>query len=270
MVAFFSSLDIKEHMNSLIPVSDPSPGAVWLQRTAIALFKAGMSSVPFAALAWDIASASLELLNEHAAKVFLDELAERVGKLEGSPELTPAAHTAAQQALLSISQDGNEEFARDLARCVEAIQASDEDPRLLMQMAASMAMMQSRHRLYLGAIWRMQFKQLSPREQQVLAEVRQFPAGTFPTPGTIEEPEHYDVMSFVNNLLDRHYPSIDVTADLIFMQSRGWITVPSVRLVTSEPEPWKECPTRLTQLGQTVLESLSDDPALVPSYSDLK
>ena len=56
-------------------------GAVLGQRIASAVVRAGIASIPFASLAWDAVTATLEFVNDREAEVFLDELAKRRTKI---------------------------------------------------------------------------------------------------------------------------------------------------------------------------------------------
>jgi hypothetical protein len=242
----------------------PTAGAILVQRISVAAVRAGISSIPFAALAWDVVAASLDFVNGRAADSFLDELGARVEKMElANGGLSGPARIAAHEALQRLMYEESEDYARDLAGALAAIEESDEDPRFLAQVAAALGQMSSRYRVYLGVISRFQSHKPTEKEVALVGEVGPFPTGTF------GDTDNYDVLFSLEYVLSKHYPSASISTDLAALKGIGLITVPSVRLVGREPEPWKLIPVRLTNFGESVLSAFTDDPNCVPVYSDL-
>ena len=249
-------------MSNLLVV--PTPGAIVTQRLALAVVKAGLSGIPFASLVWDVTAATLDFVNSREAQVFLDELGERVARLElENGKLGRPAQNAAHESLQRLMFESSEDYARELAGAVAAIEDSNEDPRLLGQVAAAIGKMNSRFRVYLGVIHRFENERHTAREIQIVEEVQPFPLGT------LDETESYDVLHALECVLQKHHPSLSVSADLGALEGLGLLTLPKVRLVTPEPEPWKIIPVRLTDLGHTVLDAFTDDPEGIPVFSDL-
>jgi hypothetical protein len=220
--------------------------------------------MPFAALAWDVVASSLDFINGRAADSFLDELANRVEKMElADGRLSYPAQSAAHEALQRLMYEDSEIYARDLAGAVAAIEESDEDPRFLAQVAAALGQMNCRYRVYLGVIHRFQYEEPTAKEIDIVKEVGPFPTGTF------GDTTSYDVLFSLEYVLTKHYPSASISADLAALKAIGLITVPSVRLVGRDPEPWKMVPVKLTDFGHSVLSAFTDNPNEVPPYSDL-
>lgn len=242
----------------------PTAGPILGQKIALAMVKAGMSSIPFASLAWDVIGAGLEFVNTEGSESFLDELAERVSQLElKDGKLGETAQAAAHEALQRLTFERSTDFARDLARAVAAVESSDENDRWVSQIAQVISQMSSRFVVYLGALDRFEREKPTEEEAALVSEVQPFPKGSF------GPDDRYDVLHSIEFVLSRHYPSAGITSDLAAMQSLGLITVPSVRVISGEPEPWAQKPIRLTPLGQVVLSAFTDDSDKVPAYSDL-
>jgi hypothetical protein len=250
-------------MTKLVSVRDSGP--VLGQRIASAVVKAGLNSIPLAALAWDVAAACLEFFNDKSAENFINELGEQVSALENhSGTLSPPAQAAAHEALQRLMHEDNEHYSRELANAVIAIDTSDEDPRILRQVAVALAAMNSRLRVYLSVIYRWQNKQLAESERKIAADAEPISAGTF------GEGETYDILRVLEHLMLRHYPSASIESDLAALGAAGLVRLPSVRLLSAKTdEPWVQTPVTLTPLGETVLSALTNDPAAIPPYSDL-
>ena len=242
----------------------PTPGQILLQRCAAMVVKAGLTSIPLAALAWDMMAGGLEFANDRMAESFLHELADRVEKLEGHDgTLHGPAQAAAHEALQRLVMEESEDFARDLAAAVAAIEGSTEDARLLRQVALAVSSLNSRMLIYLGVIHRFNIGKLTPRETALLDEVQPFPDGTF------GDGDSFDALHTLQYILDRHSPSLGLDADLARMEANGLIRVPQIRHIVRTKQNATEMPVRLTSLGQIVIEAFFDDPTVVPTYSDL-
>ncbi|MEA3009863.1 MAG: hypothetical protein QOJ91_1555 [Sphingomonadales bacterium] len=250
-------------MTKLVSVRDSGP--VLGQRIASAVVKAGLNSIPLAALAWDVAAACLEFFNDRSAEDFIDELGDKVSALENhSGTLSPPAQAAAHEALQRLMHEDSEYYARELANAVIAIETSDEDPRILRQVAVALTTMNSRLRVYLGVIYRWQNQRLEPTEREIVAKAEPTPAGTF------GDSETYDILRVLEHLLDAHYPSASIESDLAALQAAGLARLPGVRLIAAKTdEPWINTPVTLTPLGEIVLRAFTEDPAAIPPFSDL-
>lgn len=245
-------------------IAVPTAGPVLSQRIAIAMVKAGLSTIPFASLAWDVASASLEFFNDHASDSFLDELTKRIEALEREAQpLGRTAQAAAHEALQQLTFERSDSYARDLAGAVAALEIADFDERLLSQVALAIGKMNSRFVVYLGAINRIESGRPTSKEVDLVGCVEPFPKGTF------GDEDRFDILHSIEYVLSHHYPSVGIHSDLEAMRSIGLITLPAVRIISGAPEPWAQTPVHLTDLGRTVLNAFSDDPDKVPSYSDL-
>lgn len=246
-------------------VSVPTNAQRFVQKTLSLIFRAGLSSVPLAALVWDLAQLQIDLANERVTSKFLEELAERLERMEKrgagmDAKLGDAAAHVARKALERLVLENDQTFAADLARAVSQLEAGQGDDEAKRQYALVLVEVHKRDVVSLGAIARANDGTMTAIELSTLAQVQQLPAGTLGNEAT------FDYGHALEYLLSAHSPSIDPTSGLARLKRLGLITLPDVRLCGSDLSP-DRLPGRITKVGRTVLSLFLEDPNAIPPYS---
>lgn len=235
------------------------------------VLRAGLSSLPLAALVWDIGQMSVDLANEKVTAKFLENLAEKVERIEQSTGdrkaphmLGDAAAYVARESLSRLSLETSEAFAADLARAVFELESADaEDEEVRRQYARLVAAVGKRDLVYLSAIFRMNTNKATEKEVHLLSQLE--PSPQFSGPDRAD----FDWNNAMIHILTHHMPSLDPESILVDLTRLGLIRAPTFRVTGQQRPSQSDLPFRVTSLGEAVLALFFADVSAVPSYSQL-
>ncbi|WP_162559318.1 hypothetical protein [Microvirga sp. 17 mud 1-3] len=112
-----------------LPSQGMSEGAAFAQKAATLIVKAGLSSIPLAALVFDIGQMAVELANARPQNRFLNDVGERLSRLEADAAVKassdPLHANAANAAMRALLTETNENIAAALARAVVELRKRD-------------------------------------------------------------------------------------------------------------------------------------------------
>ena len=141
-----------------------TPSQLLVQKVGVLLAKACLSSIPFAALAFDVGQAGIDVANARVLDRFLEELGVRIQSLEAKDKDRlrddPLHQIAAQACLRSLLEESDARIASALARGVAELTTLEvpfdqraECARVLGRMSEPMLhCLQTYHRFELGCL----------------------------------------------------------------------------------------------------------------------
>ncbi|MBB5765677.1 hypothetical protein ABEV34_06900 [Methylorubrum rhodesianum] len=165
--------------SDLVPSDSASPkpmrsGPMLMQKVGVLTAKAALSSIPFAALAFDIGQAGVEFANGRLVDRFLDQLGDRIDQLEaGARERLQADdvhQTTADTAIRRLLTETNPRMADALSRAVAEIGKAHRPPTERMEIARALSVLTEPNLHFLQSFYRMKYQQtkLTPAEEKFL------------------------------------------------------------------------------------------------------